>query len=346
MIQSVLFFVLGFLSALFIALLLLPAVWRRAVRLTTNGIERTMPISLEEIRAGQDQLRAKQAVELRRIELERDQALQKSAALAVESGKGRRDIERLIAENGDFKERARLAEIRADGLRTDVLSRDQLLSQFAGKTKEAEDVLAARIDELGRLGNLYEEASLASTARQVEVMARDSEVERLSRELEKLRRDRKGSKAEPGATDGQAAEALQAEQARAADLAKKLDQTAAELRDKTEKLTRRDRDIAEMQSRIMSKGDDDLRIVDLQRENLNLTAELEALREGAPGNDDNALRETMHNLAADVVTMVARMDGQAEPIQKALDLAPGPGSAKGAVISLADRIRKRRLRGG
>ena len=68
MIQSTLFFILGFLCAAFLALLVGPAVWRRAVNLTTKRIEASMPLTLNEITQivdlllgrVRDQLRAQQ----------------------------------------------------------------------------------------------------------------------------------------------------------------------------------------------------------------------------------------------------------------------------------------------
>lgn len=295
MIQSILIFILGFLSALFLALLLLPAIWRRAVRLTTRGIERSLPISMEEMRASRDQLRARQAVELRRIEIERDEAMRKAAGLVAESGKERRRTERYKAERANLKERATQADGLAASLQAELQARDTIIAQLAGKAKEAEDVLADRIDELGRLGDLYEEAALSSTARQVEVIARESEVERLKRQLAKLRSER----------------------------TKILKQTEA------------GSPTAE------TAGENDVRLVDLQQENLRLISEIEALRSASGG--DEALRESMHQLAADVVTMVSRIEGQAEPIEKALSLSPGSGEkASGAIVSLAERIRKRR----
>ncbi|MDJ0931911.1 MAG: hypothetical protein QNJ43_15185 [Breoghania sp.] len=46
-----------------------PAVWRRAVRLTRRSFEATSPMSLAEVHASRDQLRAEYAVKTRRLEL-------------------------------------------------------------------------------------------------------------------------------------------------------------------------------------------------------------------------------------------------------------------------------------
>jgi chromosome segregation ATPase len=59
---------LGFLTASLLALLLLPAVWARAVRLSTRRLEMQLPLSMGEIVAERDQLRAEFATEARRLE--------------------------------------------------------------------------------------------------------------------------------------------------------------------------------------------------------------------------------------------------------------------------------------
>lgn len=74
MIEQIMFFGLGVLSATLIALLVLPAVWHRAVRLTTRRVEAAVPISIFEVQADKDQQRAAFAVSQRRLELQLDQA--------------------------------------------------------------------------------------------------------------------------------------------------------------------------------------------------------------------------------------------------------------------------------
>lgn len=72
MIEAVMYAAIGFLTATLFALLILPAVWRRAVRLTRRRVEGAIPVTLAEIQADKDQLRAEFAVETRRLEGEVD----------------------------------------------------------------------------------------------------------------------------------------------------------------------------------------------------------------------------------------------------------------------------------
>ncbi|HEY8578608.1 MAG TPA: hypothetical protein VIL72_01885, partial [Beijerinckiaceae bacterium] len=68
MIEQLMIFALGFLSAGLLSLLFLPAFWRRAMRLSRRRLEMQMPLSMDEIVAERDQLRAEFAAERRRLE--------------------------------------------------------------------------------------------------------------------------------------------------------------------------------------------------------------------------------------------------------------------------------------
>jgi chromosome segregation ATPase len=68
-IENIMYLALGLLIASLIALAVMPAVWRRAVRLTKKRIEAATPITMAEFRADKDQLRAEFALSTRRLEM-------------------------------------------------------------------------------------------------------------------------------------------------------------------------------------------------------------------------------------------------------------------------------------
>lgn len=72
MIEQIMFFALGALAATLVALMILPAVWSRAVRLTTRRVEAAVPVSIFEIQAARDHQRAQFALNQRRLELQLD----------------------------------------------------------------------------------------------------------------------------------------------------------------------------------------------------------------------------------------------------------------------------------
>lgn len=67
-IQSTLLIALGFLCASFAVLLIAPAFWRRAVRLTTRQLKESMPLTEAEIRADKDRIRVEYAMQVHRLE--------------------------------------------------------------------------------------------------------------------------------------------------------------------------------------------------------------------------------------------------------------------------------------
>jgi hypothetical protein len=72
MIEPIMYFGIGFLAAALLCLLFLPAVHNRAVRLTMKRLEASIPLSLAEVRADKDQLRAEFAISARRLEMKID----------------------------------------------------------------------------------------------------------------------------------------------------------------------------------------------------------------------------------------------------------------------------------
>jgi len=68
MVEQIMFFSGGFLVAALLALILMPVVHRRAVRLTSRRLQDSMPRSMDEIGARMDGMRAEFAMSTRRLE--------------------------------------------------------------------------------------------------------------------------------------------------------------------------------------------------------------------------------------------------------------------------------------
>lgn len=145
-------FALGFLTAGLLALLFLPAFWRRAVRLSTRRLEMLMPLSMDEVIAERDAVRADAAARERRLE-------QKLEAMSVERA-------------------GQMAEI---GRRMVLLSeREAELASLRAELGELQRNLAARSDELGQT------KSTLATAQQdvLDLTARLSSSDEVGRALQ------------------------------------------------------------------------------------------------------------------------------------------------------------------
>lgn len=98
MIEWVMIGALGFFLGCLLALMLAPPLWNRAVKLTTRKLEATMPMSLADIQADKDQLRAEYAVAIRKVEVALEKAKEKATRELVEANKRRVELQVLNAE--------------------------------------------------------------------------------------------------------------------------------------------------------------------------------------------------------------------------------------------------------
>src|SRR5882757_814343 len=101
MIEPIMFFGLGFLASSLLGLIIVPFVHGRAVRLTVRRLEAATPLSMAEIQADKDQLRAEFAMSTRRLEMSVEQLKAKTTSQLSEIGKKSEAIGRLKLEVGE-----------------------------------------------------------------------------------------------------------------------------------------------------------------------------------------------------------------------------------------------------
>ncbi|TPL54069.1 hypothetical protein [Mesorhizobium sp. B2-4-6] len=370
MVQSVLFFVLGFLCAVFLVSLVAPAVWRRAVVLTRRRLEASLPLTPAEIQADKDRVRAEYAMTTRRLEITVKNLQEKAAEQLVEIGRGREALKELAVEKKD-KNQA-LSDLQAKN--AELRQREEDLHRLSEKHVQTERALEKRALEVQKLEQMYDDASFSSSNRQIELVARESELEKLASDIALLKGQRKEAdrRNQEVASENKAArEALKAEKKKTAELDKKVERLLATLADREEKLDRREKDIAQMRERSKenaangvaqlaagtdTKGDNvdkaiarlegdrerlEARLTALARENKRLKTDLAASGTAIPEAAGDArsgagLREQMNELAAEVVNLTMKLDGPDSPIAKAL---AGEGQQNGRGVSLADRVR-------
>lgn len=309
-IQSILFFSLGFLCAGFLALMVAPAIWRRAVVLTRRRIEASVPLSLNEIQADKDRMRAEFAMSTRRLEMSVKSFKEKAAAQIIEINKNRDELQRLSDERTEKNEALTALEANAGELRNELRRREEQLQQISNKLLDAEARLEERALEIDKMGRMYDEATFASSSRQIELVARETEVEKLSTDVAELRDQRKEAerKVRDMASETKAAQdALKLEKRRAADLESRLERTISTLSDREEKLDRREKELSRLREEIKtnSGSESDLSAelsqaqeekVKLEGEVAELTLQMSKLLEGAKGAD---IEKAMEKLNAD-----------------------------------------------
>src|ERR1700726_5360933 len=101
MIEPIMFVGIGFLVAGLLVIGVIPLVHARAERLTTRRLEALTPLSMAEIQADKDQLRAEFAMSTRRLEMSVEQLKTRSTGHLSELGKKTEAIAMLKQELGE-----------------------------------------------------------------------------------------------------------------------------------------------------------------------------------------------------------------------------------------------------
>src|ERR687898_2116910 len=101
MIEPIMYLAIGFLVSMLFGLVIIPFVHNRAVRLTMRRLEAATPLSMAEIQADKDQLRAEFAMSTRRLEMSVDQLKNRTTSQLAELGKKSDAINRLKMELGE-----------------------------------------------------------------------------------------------------------------------------------------------------------------------------------------------------------------------------------------------------
>jgi chromosome segregation ATPase len=177
MVEPIMYFAIGFLVAALFALMFFPLVHNRAVRLTMRRLEAATPLTIAEIRADKDQLRAEFAMSTRRLELSVDQMKVTTTAQLAELGKKSDAINQLKKELGE-KTAAFLAfEARDKSLVDQLRASEEEFQLKSSALREAERALADKEAELSKLLAELGDHSIAADSQRLELAALRTQVE-------------------------------------------------------------------------------------------------------------------------------------------------------------------------
>jgi predicted nucleic acid-binding Zn-ribbon protein len=183
MIEPIMYFGIGFLVAALIGLVVIPLVHARAVRLTMARLEAATPLSMAEIQADKDQLRAEFAMSTRRLEMSVEQLKTKTTSQLAELGKKGDAINRLKIELGEKTATIFALEARDKALRDQLRTTEDEIAAKTGIMHDAQRSLSDKEAELAKaVGELDEQSSFAD-AQKVEITALRTQVEALKDRL-------------------------------------------------------------------------------------------------------------------------------------------------------------------
>ena len=180
MIESAMYFSMGFFLACLGALVVVPFIHGRAVRLTTRQLEAKIPTSMPEILADKDLLRAEFAMSTRRLETSLDQLRAKSASQLVELGNKSDAVNRL--------------KIELDALRNKVGPTEEEFAVRTDAMRAAERALSGKELQLANVMEELNERSKLLDVQKFEIIALKTQVEVLKVRLDDASNELKASK--------------------------------------------------------------------------------------------------------------------------------------------------------
>src|SRR6476661_1772717 len=179
MIEPIMYLAIGFLVSMLFGLMIVPLVHNRAVRLTTRRMEAATPLSMAEIQADKDQLRAEFAMSARRLEMNVEQLKNKTTSQLAELGKKSDAINRMKMELGEKNATLFALEAREKAVKEQLRATEE---EFAAKTEAlrgAEQALTDKQGELAKINAALSDRSMMADSRQVELVAVRAQIEAL-----------------------------------------------------------------------------------------------------------------------------------------------------------------------
>src|SRR5205085_3803339 len=179
MIEPVMFVGIGFLVAGLLVIGAIPLVHARAVRLTMKRLEAVTPMSMAEIQADKDQLRAEFAMSTRRLEMSVEQIKNKMTGQLADLGKKNDVINRLKIELGEKAATIFSLEARDKGIKDQLRATEDELEAKTDALRETQRTLADKEAELARFTASLSEQTAMSDSQRVEIIALKTQVDTL-----------------------------------------------------------------------------------------------------------------------------------------------------------------------
>jgi chromosome segregation ATPase len=179
MIEPIMYLAIGFLVSMLFGLMIVPLVHNRAVRLTTRRLEAATPLSMAEIQADKDQLRAEFAMSARRLEMSVDQLKSKTTSQLAELGKKTDAINRMKIELGEKNATIFSLEAREKAVKEQLRATEEEFTAKTESLRDAEQALKDKQNDLARLNAELSDRSMMAESRQVELVAVRAQIDAL-----------------------------------------------------------------------------------------------------------------------------------------------------------------------
>ena len=345
MIEPIMYFGIGFLVAALVGLVVIPLVHGRAVRLTMRRLEAATPLSMAEIQADKDQLRAEFAMSTRRLEMSVDQLKNRTTSQLAELGKKGDAINRLKIELGEKTATIFALEARDKALRDQLRATEDEIAAKTSAMHDAQRAFSDKQADLAKMMGELDERSTFTEAQKVEIIALKAATQELEQE--------RGKVENLGRRVGELEQHLAAQTTEAEILGRRAHDLESRLGEQSKLLTESEFELKQLRGEIETarKTEGDLRAAvaeldnrassaheTLKAEKAQLQAELGRTRDerNRLANDlagmkreteeswaservENALlRERINDVAAEVARLASALEGPNSPIDAIL----------------------------
>jgi chromosome segregation ATPase len=295
LVEPAMYVAIGFLAAALLSLPLFGVAHRRAERLTRQRLDMLLPMSVKELEAGKDLLRAEHAMSEQRLEATLADLKAKTTAQQIELGRHSGAVAQLKAELGDRAQAIAALEARDATLKQQLRALEQEHALQAVHLDDARCALRDKDAELARVSNDLATRSVIAEQQNVELATTRAEMAALEAAAQDDERERNALNARLArsreeidaagrqlADEGRKVEDLTQEHAVKSAL---LDEARAALREQEAELARFATDFATGADII---GQQDLELAKARAEAEALKLESEALRAQLARHGDEA----------------------------------------------------------
>jgi chromosome segregation ATPase len=189
MIESIMYFAGGFLVASLLALALISSVHHRAVRLTQRRLQDSIPVSLSEIQADRDKLRARFAMSARRLEVIIEQLEAKVTSQLGEIARKSEAIARLKAQLAEKDAATDQLAVKLRGVTADNQVTEQGYVEQSTAAEAHAEALVARESELAKATLEASELTFANETQRIEIVMLKTQLEQFKARIEELERE-------------------------------------------------------------------------------------------------------------------------------------------------------------
>jgi chromosome segregation ATPase len=191
MIESIMYIGIGFLVAGLLVIGVIPLVHARAVRLTMRRLEADNPLSMAEIAAEKDQLRAEFAMTMSRLEMTVEQLKAKTTNQLAELGKKGEAIGRIKFELSEKTAALLALEAKERQLSEDLAATQDELAAKTAALEKAERALATTQSDLAQVTASFNDTSVVAGGQRAEFMALRAQTDALKGQVESYEKEAK-----------------------------------------------------------------------------------------------------------------------------------------------------------